>query len=120
MPRTFILCAVLTLAGVAKGPEVRVTVRPTVMLRGASLQLRCRVEHDPANRVVWFGVAGYTESAREMDGADAPLIYEATFGHVPCDVGPVYCRVRQADGTERQATADIVVTGCELTRAGGR
>jgi hypothetical protein len=85
---------VLALAVVAlAAPRVTISVRPTVLFEGGAIKLTCRVPQDATNRALEWGLEGYRYSRVELDGADARVTHEWIIERVPCDVGPVFCRV---------------------------
>jgi len=94
-----IVSTVALVGGTLAGREapVAISVRPAVMFEGGSLWLRCWVPRDPANRYLEWGVTDYRSARIELDGDKAPANHEWLIEHVPCDVGPPFCRLLRAD-----------------------
>lgn len=72
-------------------PRVGLVVRPQIVRDGQRVWVECRVARHPDNRVLEWGLAGTTHSARELDGANAQVIHSQWF-EVDCQEPPVaYC-----------------------------
>lgn len=91
---------------------VTVSVYPQTVMAGGAVRLRCTVPKDPANRWLDYGLDGYTGSGRQLDGAAAPVTYQVTVDHLPCDVGPAYCRLTRAGKPPVTATRAVLVAAC--------
>lgn len=83
-----------------------------VLLSGNDLRVTCRVPRDAENRAVTWGLADYSLSTRQLDGADARVTWETTFHHVPCDPGLAICEVEKASGQVEHVEREIIVGGC--------
>ena len=96
---------------------VVLTVYPHVVMAGYSVRITCRVPRHAANRTVAWGFEHWTSTARQLDGLDAPITWQSTWAHVPCDPGRAFCAVERADGQHTYRTSSLLVAGCE---GGGR
>lgn len=104
----------LTAALILSSPEplsIRV-VNPAV-LAGQAIRIYCFVEHAPQNRVLTLAVEGYRTSTWELEGEDAPRVYERLFEHMPCGVDTVSCTLTTEMGRQHRVARPIHVTGCE-------
>ena len=98
-------------------PEVRIDVLPRVMMAGASIRLTCRVTPHPDNRELSMGFTNWTESVRQLEGADAPIIHQITRGPVPCDPGEAYCRLkRTTEGIIAKTTIEVTCPAAGASR----
>lgn len=114
------LLAILTLlllpALVMGDSGVSTRVYPTVIMRGSSIWLTCRVTPDERNRKLIYGIVGtgQEDTERQLDGYSARITWgPVEIKRVPCDAGPAYCRVERNDGTRSQDTKPLLVGGCE-------
>lgn len=101
----------MLLAASTVGP--RISIYPQVLFAGGALRLRCSVPPAPANRWLDFGVQDYRTSGEELDGEKAVVTHETIIDHIPCNVGPAFCAVTDANGKVRTVTAAYEMAGCE-------
>lgn len=99
------------LALMAPDDRLRVAVSPTVMLAGHAVRVTCHLPKDATNRWLRFGVEGWTDSLRQVDGEDAPLTWTLDLSHVPCGVEQAFCEVTRTTCAER-VTTRLAVAGC--------
>lgn len=103
----------LLIGALAAAPSVSINILPRVMMRGATIRLTCRVMPHPDNRELLAGFTNWTETSRQLEGAEAPITYQFTWQHVPCDPGEGYCVVKRVNKQNR-VTMPIEVRGCDL------
>lgn len=92
---------------------VTIRVYPQTLLVGQNVGLTCRVTPHADNRQLKMGFRLWQQSARELEGASAPVTWNFIYQRVPCDTGEPFCEVTRADGQVLTATATMVVAGCE-------
>lgn len=106
----------LNLVGVAvtllATPALRITVSPAALFAGRPLTLTCRVTPDPMNRQLRYGLQDFTESRRDLEGADAPVTWQVTYPHTPCGTDAAFCQVIRADASHVEVFATLLVAGC--------
>lgn len=91
--------------------RLRVSVSPSVMLAGRSVRVTCHLPKDASNRWLRFGIEGWTQSLRQVDGEDAPMTWSLELSPVPCGVEQAFCEATRTACVER-ATTRLVVAGC--------
>jgi hypothetical protein len=109
----FLIVMMAAVGMVSDAPPVRIDVRPRILFAGGAIRLTCRVTPHADNRKLHMGFGLWTESYRELEGADAKITWEHTFNKVPCDPGPAYCIVVKNDGRISQSALDVEVKGCD-------
>ena len=109
---TILLCACVSAAGtpLAGGQTVTIRVSPVMVRQPASIRITAIVEPDERNRTLAIVAesAGYaTGHQMQLDGIDAPRIWETEFRGVPEGDYDVTATVIGTGG--RRATASRVV-----------
>src|SRR6185369_5210056 len=79
----------------------RVSVSPQAMLVGATVRVTCHLPRDASNRWLRFGIEGWTETLRQVDGDDAPITWTLTAMHAPCGAELAFGEVQRLGGIER-------------------
>lgn len=92
---------------------VRLEVHPSVLMKGATARLVCRVPPYSENRRVRWGFSEYLVDERQLDGEKSRITWEAFFDHMPCEPGEAFCEVFRNDGRSTRVRQTIQVVGCE-------
>lgn len=95
----------------SRADRFRVDVSPTAMLVGATVRVTCHLPRDASNRWLRFGIEGWTETLRQVDGEDAPMTWTLTAFHAPCSAEIAFGEVQRLGGVERVQTL-MKVAGC--------
>lgn len=107
---------VLAMSVPSEAQRVVAKVYPSVVMAGQSVKVTCTVEPNAANRWLTMGVANYRWQGRQLEGEDAAITHQQTWDRVPCDSGPAFCLVQDANRKQHAAEADLLVVGCEGQR----
>lgn len=95
-----LLLALLALANA--NPPIRLQVRPLIAQAPSDLHLKIFVERHPANRRLDIAVEGEnfsTASIRQLDGEQAPGVFDVWFKHLPCGQYAAAVQVVRLDAT---------------------
>ncbi len=85
---------------------------PAIVFAEADVHLECIVPKAVENRALLFGIQNWTASGRNLDGDQAPAVFELVLHHAPCEAGDAFCEVLTASGSLRRITAPFQVVGC--------
>jgi hypothetical protein len=88
-----------------------IDLSPRVIFMGDDLRIVCAVPKRADNRELAMGITGFTESDHQLDGVDAPVVFQLIAHHVPCHVGPAFCVTIRTNGRETH-TRELVIAGC--------
>jgi hypothetical protein len=83
--RRVLLLALLALANAS--PPIRLQVQPKIAQAPADVHLKIFVPRHPANRRLDIAIEGEnfsTSSSRQLDGEDAPTVFDVWFKQLPC------------------------------------
>ena len=89
-----------------------ISVYGRIVPKGGDVRVTCRVQPHPDNRWLDMGVTNYRVSGRQLDGASAPITYEAWFTRIPCEAEAAFCAVVDSRGRVRMVRQSLTVVGC--------
>lgn len=101
----------IALLALVEAPAIAIVVSPRVMMAGSTLRLTCRVTPHPDNRKLRAGFTNWTETERDLKGAEAPITHQFMWNRVPCEPGEGFCTLVRTTEVKRSAL-NIEVTNC--------
>ncbi len=112
MRSVLLLLPILGIATVSDNGGVTLHLSTRMVTGDTTIFLTCKVDRNPANRLLQYGFADYTMSDQQLNGDDdRPTHGPFTFKHVPCGVGPAFCVVSRNDGSRVAAKQPIESLG---------
>lgn len=103
----------LLLISLLDGSGLSIRITPQVVMRGAAMRLTCRVDQDPRNRVLEYGIDGYTRTQMDLDGEHSRVTFERIIERIPCDVGPAYCALYRNEGKPILRSINFEIANCD-------
>lgn len=93
-------------------PVVSIRTVPRVFLVNTAVRVYCRVPHRAENRTLTIELENYRSSGYDLDGENAPQLFERLYEHVPCEVTRATCSVVDALGKVTVAATSLQPAGC--------
>lgn len=109
---TLILLAAVAFAAVADRDPLSITVvGGYFQWEPATIRLKIRVQPDPANRVLLFGIDsdGFVRSSLEELDGDSPMTRWVEYQSVPAGEYTAFAIVRRADASDWHATTPMTI-----------
>lgn len=108
---------------VESNPRVDVRLDHPSIMAGQPLWLTCHISRHPDNRMMAYGLVSEDGDAidtqgREVHGNDGPVTFQRVIAHAPCGAVAGYCVVQDKFGKQEQATAPLLVSGCDVPHPG--
>lgn len=97
-------------------PRVSIYLVNPVVMAGSLLRIVCKVPRHPENRLLIYGVPNYTQSERQLNGANSQISWQVDIPAIPCEAERAFCTVRTLGFEDATDAKTIQVAGCEPAR----